>query len=125
MSPPHDIVKVIFAWCLLAWFGASLALLIGALAVRSEIVDKLWHPTAFLLFWLSGAAFMVDWLPKPAQEIVLLLPMVHGVELLRDGYLGPVVRTHYSVSYLAGACLVLTAFGLVQERVVSKTLTLG
>ena len=47
------------------------------------------------------------------------------VELLRDGYLGPVVRTHYSVSYLAGACLVLTAFGLVQERVVSKTLTLG
>jgi len=123
MPPPQDIVKVILAWSLLAWFGASLALLLGSLSARTDLVEKLWHPAAYLLFPLSGAAFMVDWLPKRAQDALLWLPMVHGVELLRDGYMGPVVRTHYSVSYLAGACLVLTAFGLMQERVVSRTVT--
>ena len=36
-----------------------------------EFVEKLWHPVAYLLFPLSGAAFMVEWLPESGAEIVL------------------------------------------------------
>jgi len=124
MGYPHDILKVIGGWFMLMWFGFSLAIFLGALSARSELVDKLWHPAAYyILFPLSGAAFMVEWLPKPAQEFVLLLPMVHGVEFLREGYFGDVVRTHHDMAYMALVCLVMTALGLAQERVVSKQVT--
>jgi len=120
MKPPEDIIKIMLGWCMLAWFGASLGLLIGALSVRTEIVEKVWHPMAYLLFPLSGAAFMVDWLPSAMQEIILLLPMVHGVEVLREGYFGSTIHAHYDLGYMAECCLVLTLLGLAQERVVSR-----
>lgn len=123
MGYPHDILKVIGGWFMLMWFGFSLAIFLGALSARSELVDKLWHPASYILFPLSGAAFMVEWLPKPAQEFALLLPMVHGVEFLREGYFGDVVRTHHDMAYMALVCLVMTALGLAQERVVSKQIT--
>lgn len=123
MSFPQDLLKVLLGWLMLAWFGSSLALLLGSLAGRSELVDKLWHPASYILFPLSGAAYMVDWLPTPAQEALLLLPMVHGVEVLRDGYFGSMVKTHYDVPYMAVCCLVLTLLGLVQERILSRQVT--
>ncbi|MBC7621274.1 MAG: ABC transporter permease [Candidatus Saccharibacteria bacterium] len=120
MKPPEEILKVLFAWFMLAWFGSALALLIGSVSERSELIEKLWHPAMYLLFPLSGAAFMVDWLPPGAQEVILLLPMVHGVELLREGYFGSTVHAHYDIPYMASICLVLTVLGLAQERYISR-----
>lgn len=120
MKPPEDIVKIMIGWFMLIWFGASLALLIGALSERSEIIEKLWHPMAYLLFPLSGAAFMVGWLPPAAQEVVLYLPMVHGVEILREGYFGSTIRAHYDIAYMAIICLSLTLLGLAQVREVGR-----
>jgi len=120
MKPPENIVYVMIGWFMLAWFGASLALLVGALSERSELMEKLWHPAAYLLFPLSGAAFMVDWLPPAAQKMVLYLPMVHGIEMLREGYFGSAVIAHYDIAYMAIACLVLTLFALAQGREVGR-----
>jgi capsular polysaccharide transport system permease protein len=122
MPTPVDLLQVIFGWLMLAWFGTSLALLIGAATAFSEIIERLWHPTAYLLFPMSGAAFMVDWLPVPLQKVVLLLPMVHGTEMLRAGYFGDVVKTHYSVGYVATWCLVISLGGLYLVRVASRRL---
>ena len=116
MSAPIDPLKVLFGWLMLAWFGISLALLIGAATAYSEIVERLWGPTSYLLFPLAGAAFMVDWLPQAAQNVVLLLPMVHGVEMIRDGYFGNTVRTHYDLSYMAMCCLLLSLAALFLVR---------
>lgn len=86
MKPPEDLLKVVIAWLLLAWFGGALALLIGTLAFFSETVEKLWHPLSYIIFPLSGSAFVVSALPPAGQQVVLILPMVHGIELLREGY---------------------------------------
>jgi capsular polysaccharide transport system permease protein len=120
MPEPIDLLKVVFGWLMLAWFGASLALLIGAGSAFSEIVDRVWHPAAYLLFPLSGAAFMVDWLPANMQKVVLLLPMVHGTEMIREGFFGNVVPTHYDVGYMASCCLGLSLAGLYVVRQVSR-----
>jgi capsular polysaccharide transport system permease protein len=116
IAPPVDALKVVAGWAMLAWFGAAMAILVGAATAYSEVVDRIWHPTAYLLFPLSGAAFMVDWLPPAMQTAVLWLPMVHGVELLREGYFGDVVRTHYDMGYMASVNLMLTLVGLVVLR---------
>jgi capsular polysaccharide transport system permease protein len=120
MPMPVDPLEVVFGWVMLAWFGTSLALLIGAGTALSEIVERIWHPAAYLLFPLSGAAFMVDWLPTNMQKVVLLLPMVHGTEMLREGYFGGVVPTHYDVAYMATSSLVLSLAALYVLREVSR-----
>ena len=116
---PENLLEVIGGWFILAWFGMALALFLGALSVRSELVEKLWHPLSYLTFPLSGAAFMVDALPRQAQDFVLLLPMVHGVEIVREGYFGSYARAHYDVGYIVAVALVLTFLALLQIRAVA------
>jgi capsular polysaccharide transport system permease protein len=116
MYPPVDPIAVIFGWLYLCWFGAALALVVGALTAYNEVIERLWHTIAYLLFPLSGAAFMVEWLPGNFQEFILWFPMVHGVELLREGFFGDVIRTHYDIPYVTGICLALTLVGLMLVR---------
>lgn len=120
LQPPEDMLKVVGGWLSIAWFGTALAIWIGALSHESELVDKLWHPFSYLLFPLSGAGFMVDALPHQAQDIVLYIPIVHGVELVREGYFGSRARAHYDLGYLLSFCLVLSLFALLQVRKVAN-----
>jgi ABC-type polysaccharide/polyol phosphate export permease len=116
VEPPQDILKVFAGWTMLAWFGGSLAIFLGSFAYDNELVDKIWHPTAYLMFPLSGAAFLVDALPHAAQNFVLYIPMVHGVELIREGYFGSAIRAHYDMAYMGGFSAVLTLIGLLRVR---------
>lgn len=120
LDPPEDVMQVVAGWLMLAWFGIGLALFLGALAETSETVEKLWHPMSYILFPLSGAAFLVDALPKAAQEAVLLLPMVHGVEFVREGYFGSQINAHYDLGYMALINTALTLLGLARVRTLSR-----
>lgn len=121
VQPPEDILQVAGGWLMLAWFGFSLAMFLGGLAERSELVEKLWHPAAYLLFPLSGAAFLVDALPKQAQDLVLYLPMVHGVEYLREGFFGSRIHAHYNLGYMAAVNIVLLLLAMAQVRIATRT----
>lgn len=116
MELPEDILTMMMAWFLLAWFAISLGLVVGAVSERSEMFERVWHTFMYLLFPLSGAVFMVDWLPKEAQELLLWIPMVHGTEMLRHGYFGDVVRTYENPAYLMVWNLILLIIGLALVR---------
>lgn len=120
MEPPRDISLIIIGWIHLCLFGVSLGFVVGALSERSEVAERIWHTVAYLLFPLSGALFMVDWLPQQAQKIVLYLPMVHGTELVRGGYFGSLVKPHYDIFYAFIADLILLFIGLAMVMDASK-----
>jgi capsular polysaccharide transport system permease protein len=120
MEPPQDITMVIGGWVYMAGFGCGLGLVIGALSERSETAERVWHTIAYLMFPLSGAVFMVDWLPQNFQKVVLFVPMVHGTEMLRGGYFGAAVKPHYSIPYMVVCDLVLNAIGLFLVMDASK-----
>ena len=120
IDPPEDLLKVVGGWLMIASFGVALALLLGSLSEEYELVDKLWHPAAYLIFPLSGAAFLVDALPPEAQRYVLFLPMVSGVEYVREGYFGSRIHAHYDLSYVAVVSSVMLLFALVQIRKLSR-----
>lgn len=120
MNPPNDILLMIGAWALLAWFAIGLGLCVGALSEMSEMFERFWHTATYLVFPLSGAVYMVDWLPKAARDVVLWLPMVHGVEMLRHGYFGGVVRTYEDVGYLSLVNLVMLLLGLSLVVIASR-----
>lgn len=123
LEPPDDVLTVVQGWLLLAWFGASLAMLLGAVAEKSELVERLWHPASYIMFPLSGAAFMVDALPPAAQRYALYVPMVNGVEIVREGYFGDQIRTHYDLPYLLGFCFALSVMALAQVTIVNREIT--
>lgn len=113
MSPPYDLLTMLTGWLLLCWFSIGLGMTVGACSEFSEVFDRLWHTFTYLAFPLSGAIFMVEWLPSAAQDAILLVPMVHAVELIRGGYFGPTVTTHGSPGYIAVSALVVTLSGLL------------
>jgi ABC-type polysaccharide/polyol phosphate export permease len=117
---PEDIITLLLGWISIAWFGAALAIFLGSLAERSELVDKLWHPAAYLLFPFSGAGFIVDSMPHPVQNILYFFPMVHGVEIVREGFFGSAFHPHYDVAYLVCSCLVLSLLAMMEVRVASR-----
>ena len=121
MSPPEDVLQVIGGWLMLAWFGVALALFLGAAAERSEMVHKLWHPLSYLLFPMSGAAFLLGVMPPEAQSVLVWLPMIHGVEYLREGFFGSQITAIYDLPYMAVCNAILTLLGLTLIRIVSES----
>ena len=120
---PEDFLTIVGGWMLIAWFGAALAITLGALSYEYELVDKFWHPASYLLFPLSGAAFLVSALPPAAREIILYIPVVHGVEMIREGFFGSKVEAIYDVGYLVTSSLVLSVAALILARWVEKRVT--
>lgn len=116
MKLPSDVGTVLGGWILLAWFSLALGLIVGAVSERSESFERTWHVVSYLMFPLSGAVFMVDWLPQSAQKSVVWVPMIHGVEMIRHGYFGEVVRTHENPLYFSLVNLFLTFVGLSLVR---------
>lgn len=123
LEPPVDVLIVAGGWVLIAWFGASLAIFLGALAERSELVEKIWHPASYLAFPLSGAAFMVDSLPPIAQHYILYVPMVNGVEIVREGYFGNLINARYDLPYVISCCVILSVLALAQVSVANREIT--
>ncbi len=120
MHPPADVTKMVLGWIYMAIFSTGLALTVGALTERSETVERIWHTTAYLMFPLSGAVFMVDWIPQKYQQYALWIPMVNGTELIRSGYFGTLVKPHYNVTYMIFVDLIMLAVGLFMVRDTSK-----
>lgn len=112
MSPPSDILTVMLGWFLLAWFAFALSLVVGALSEWSEMVERVWHILTYLMFPLSGAAFMVDWMPSGAHKYLLLVPMVNGTEMIRHGFFGETIKTYEDPYYLLIVNSVLFLVGL-------------
>ena len=116
MKWPQDVVLVLVGWLMLGWFALALGFIVGSVSERSETFERTWHIITYLLFPLSGALFMVYWLPKSSQDVVLWLPMVHGVEMIRHGYFGNAVPTYENPAYFATLNLILSLFGLALVR---------
>jgi capsular polysaccharide transport system permease protein len=117
---PSDILTAITAWGLLGWFFISAGLIALYLNQKSELFERVWHIIMYLTLPLTGAFTMVDWLPSDFQSVMLLSPMVNGVEMLREGFFGPKINAHYSIYYVVVFNFATTALGLFLTCKVKK-----
>lgn len=117
---PADPFYMLLAWLLMAWFAIGLGLVICAIAFHFDAFGKLWGTLSFILLPLSGALFFVYSLPQQVQHYALMVPMIHGTEMLRNGYFGGLPPTFESPGYLVLCNLVLTFIGLLLVKNFSK-----
>jgi capsular polysaccharide transport system permease protein len=112
----HEIERLdllILGWLMMAWAGVAAGALISALTERYEPAERFVQPIQYLNIPISGAFFLVDWLPPWAQHLVLLHPHVHAYEMFRAGYFGGAILTHYNVAYFSAVVFVMSFFGII------------
>lgn len=112
MAWPKDVVLVIGGWLLLCWFAVAMGMIVGAISEFSETFDRVWHVLTYLMFPLSGAVYMVAWLSPALRDSVLILPMVHGVEMIRHGFFDNAVQTYENPAYFVCINMGLMLVGL-------------
>jgi capsular polysaccharide transport system permease protein len=109
---PYDMGPMILGWLIYAWFSVAVAITVGALSERSEVVEKIWQPVSYIMIPLSGTFYMVDWLPESVHHLIVLMPQVSAVEYLRGGYFGPEVRVHHNLPVAIYVNMILSVIGL-------------
>jgi capsular polysaccharide transport system permease protein len=101
------------AWLYTAWLFSGVGMLLAAWTETWDPAEKFIQPLQYLSLPLSGAFFMVSWLPGYAQHLALANPTVHCFEMFRAGFFGAAYDMHYSVAYLTAWCMGLSVAGVV------------
>lgn len=113
VSLPHDYLLLYCGWLLLAWTALGFALMLTGLAMRYEIMERLVPVISYVLIPISGAFYMVSWLPAVAREYIMWIPFVHGIEMVRGGVFGEFVPTHYWPAYALFTGAIMNIIGLL------------
>ena len=112
VGAPGDWLLMYGGWLLIALMGFGLALIFAGLAQRYAVMERIVPVLTYALIPVSGAFFMVAWLPPAIQDAVLLIPLPHAVEMLRAGVFGEFVETHFDPVYALAWSGVLILLGL-------------
>lgn len=111
-DPPEDFSLMIAGWLLYAWFSCAFSMVIGAIAERSEVIEKIWSPISYLSIPVSGTFYMLYWIPDSFRSILEWFPQVNGVEMIRGGYYGSGIPTFYHPIYMIYICAIASVIGL-------------
>ena len=84
-----DPLTMALAWIMMTMFGGGVALCLGALVHSSKAAERMMQPIMYLTLPLTGAFYLVDWLPEQARRFVVWFPMVQAQEMFRAGFIGP------------------------------------
>lgn len=116
---PADWTYLLVGWILMGLISTSFAMSLAALSLRSELAERLVPLISYMLIPLSGAFFMVAWIPGQYRELLLWMPFPHGIEMVRAGVFGEFVETHFRPLYalvLAGLMFAFSFLLLADAR---------
>lgn len=119
---PHDVGMFIAGWLLYSFFVFSVCILASPLSEASEVIEKLSPVVTYVMIPFSGTFNLAMWLTPEARYYLLFSPPVSGMEMMRYGIFGEVVRPYYSLSNALTFCIVATMLGLAFCRKVRRDL---
>lgn len=110
---PHDLLLIYWGWISLFVFASGLALVMSALAMEFDVIERLVPVLLYVMLPFSGVFAMVAWVPESARHYYLLFPLPHTIEMIRAGVFGEFTETYYDPFYPIFWGGVLVALGLV------------
>lgn len=110
---PENYLLLYSGWLLVIANSAGLGLILAGLAMRFELFERLVGLISYAMIPLSGVFIMVNWVPAHLRDIYLLLPIVHGVEMIRSAVFGEYVPTFYNAAYALTWAASMIAVGLL------------
>lgn len=112
---PYDVLQVLLAVAMLWLVGIGVGLI---LSVISEMIPELGKLSAMVfhpLYILSAVMYPAAVVPAAYRDVFLLNPLVHGIELIREGYFSPYqyhTISGVSAAYIMGFAMVTICLGL-------------
>ncbi|NDY57952.1 ABC transporter permease [Desulfovibrio sulfodismutans] len=113
---PDNAALVIYSWFFVQWYGLSMSILTGSISGYHPLGMRICLIIAVCHVFMTGAFFMVSWVPAPYRDIVMVFPMVHATEMMRDGLFGNTATTYYSINYLISSNIVCSYIALAACR---------
>lgn len=111
-----DVLVVFLGLILASLLGVTLGVVLCALTVMSDTVQRIKGPLMRPLFWTSGLFFAAAMIPLQYRKYLLWNPILHCVELVRDGWFPQYTATDASPSYVMLWIVLLAFTGLTLER---------
>jgi len=126
-GPPRidSLLQTLIGLGLAIGLGASLGLLCCALSVYTPVVERIFSTVMRIIFWTSALFHPVESLPTVGRDVLLLNPVAHAIETVRDGWFPGYDARHSDVWYPIVWILVLSFFGLSVERMARRRLELS
>lgn len=112
IMPIRDPLVLFGGWFLMAWFSFGFGLCLAALSETNDAVERFIQPAMYITLPLTGAFYMVDWLPLKAREVLLWSPLVNAMEMFRSGLFPADIQTEWNAVYLAACAFGAMAIGL-------------
>lgn len=97
-------------------FGGGFGVFLGGLSGLFPSVERVQNILMRPLFWISGVFFTANQLPPRAREYLIWNPMLHVVEMIRDGFFDSYSAHHLSIAYPVMWAIICGAIGLHLQR---------
>ena len=120
--PLDSALKTLSGLGLAALLGTNLGLCLSSLKMWLPTAEHFIGPVLRPLFWISGLFFAASDLPYSVREAFLWNPILHVVEMTRDGWFQTYNYHYYSYTYVGAWILGFSFIGLVSERMSRKRL---
>jgi len=105
---------------LFTWFSFAISMSISAATYFSHAIAKIVHPAVYIAMPLSGAFFLLSWIPEPYRGWIAWSPSVQIFEMVHMGQFASIEDAHFNPAYILGWCLGLTVIGLTALRVLRR-----
>ena len=120
-----SVLMVLGGLFLAAFLGTSLGLFLCMLGEILPVVERLRGPIMRPLFWVSGLFFTLDEVPASTHSALLRNPVLHTLEMVRDGWFPEYDSGKADPMYVLYYALSFMVLGLLLERVVRKRIELS
>lgn len=124
-SPPARPLYLMLGWGLMWWFCLAHSLIIMALTYENRTLGRLVHPYNYFMTGISGAFYMVSWLPEGVRKWAEYLPSTSIFETVRYGWFESYKDDYCHYGYASAVCLVGTWVGLVLVRMMRSKIHLS
>jgi len=104
----------------MGWFSFALSMIVCAATHDRKTISRFVHPFVYIMFPLSGAFYMLEWLPEPYRTWMSWYPMTIIFELARYGQFEYAHDRYVDIPYLVLTCLALTFVGMVAIKLVRR-----
>lgn len=120
----ENVLEILLGFGLASGLGAGLGMAFAGLAVFANFFERLIGPLIRPLFWMSAVFYPVNAMPQGARKLLLYNPVLHAVELVRDGWFAG-YHSHYVNAWYPGLWVLgLLFFGLTVERAARRRIQL-
>ncbi len=113
---PDNLIWVVSGFVLILVLAAALGMIFGSLAILFPSTEKVSGVILRPLFWLSGVFYTANDVPAAMADVIVYNPILHCVELVRDGWYSEYTSRHLDVVYPMAWCVGLLFMGLAMER---------